>query len=133
MPVPFVIYAAFEAITDKVSSCQPDSHKSFTGKCQKHTACSYGYKLVCCYDVKYTKPVKIYRGEDSIKKFMEQMLMEVEYCRKIISTKFKKPLVMSGEEEREFQAATECHICGQEYSNSDGEVTVRDHCHITGK
>ena len=65
------------------------------------------------YD-KYTKPVKIYRGEDSFKKLMEQMLMEVEYCRKIISTKFKKPLVMSEEEEREFQAATECHICGQE-------------------
>ena len=25
MPVPFVIYADFEAITEKVSSCQPDS------------------------------------------------------------------------------------------------------------
>ena len=58
--------------------------------------------------------MKIYRGEDSIKKFMEQMLMKVEYCRKIISTKFKKPLVMREEEEREFQAATECHICGKE-------------------
>lgn len=58
--------------------------------------------------------MKIYRGEDSIKKLMEQMLMKVEYCRKIISTKFKKPLVMREEEEREFQAATECHFCGQE-------------------
>ena len=39
--------------------------KSYTDKYQKHTACSYGYKLVCFYDDKYTKPVKIYRGEDS--------------------------------------------------------------------
>ena len=31
-----------------------------------HTACSYDYKIVCCYDGKYTKPVKIYQGEDSI-------------------------------------------------------------------
>lgn len=47
--------------------------------------------------------MKIYRGEDSIKKLMEQMLMKVEYCRKIISTKFKKPLVMREEEERSFR------------------------------
>ena len=35
--------------------------------------------------------MKIYRGEDSINKFMQQMLSEVQYCQKIISTKFKKP------------------------------------------
>lgn len=40
---------------------------------------------------------------------------------------------MSEKEEREFQAAKECHICGQEYSNRDGEVRARDRCHITGK
>lgn len=55
---------------------------------------------MCCYnDIKYTKPVKIYRGEDSIEKSMAQMLKEVEYCRKIISGKFKKPLDMSEEDE----------------------------------
>lgn len=133
MLVPSVIYVEFEAITEKVSSCQPDSNKSYTDKYKKHTGCSYGYKLVCCYDDKYPKPVKIYRGEDSIRKFMEQMLLEVQYCRKIITCKFKKPLVMSEEEAREFQASEECNICGQEYRNRDGEVRVRDYCHITGK
>ena len=53
--------------------------------------CSYGYKVVCCYDDKYTKPVKIYRGEEPIKTFMDEMLNEVQYCEKIIiKTKFKK-------------------------------------------
>ena len=63
MPALFVIYADFEAITEKVSGCQPDGVKSYTDKYQKHTSCSYGYKVVCCYDDKYSKPVKIYRGE----------------------------------------------------------------------
>ena len=94
-----------------------------------HTGCSYGYKVVCCYNDKYTKPVKIYRGEDSINKFMQQMLSEVQYCQKIISTKFKKPLNMTNEEEHMFKTAVECHICGQQYKETD--IRVRDHCHIT--
>ena len=47
MPVPFVIYADFEAITE---TKKPSAEKSSTDKYQQHTACSYGYKLVCCYD-----------------------------------------------------------------------------------
>ena len=70
MPVPFVFYADFEAITEKVYGCQPDGAKSYTDKYQKHTGCSYGYKVVCCYDEKYSKPVKIYRGENFISYFM---------------------------------------------------------------
>ena len=101
MPAPFVIYADFEAITEKVYGCQPDDAKSYTDKYQKHTGCSYGYtgKLVCCYDDKYLEPVKIYRGENSISYFMLHMLSEVEYCQKIIATEFQKPLQMSDEEE----------------------------------
>ena len=61
MPLPFVIYADFEAITEKVDSCQPCGNTSYTNKYQKYTLCSYGCKVVCCYDDKYTKRVKIYR------------------------------------------------------------------------
>ena len=131
MPAPFVIYADFEAITEKVYGCQPDGVKSYTEEYQKHTGCNYGYKLVCCYDDKYSKPVKIYRGENSISYFMLDMLSEVEYCQKMISSEFHKPLQMADEEEKLFKVAEECHICGQKYL--DTEVRVRDHCHITGQ
>ena len=104
---------------------------SYTDKYQKHTGCSYGYKLVCCYDDKYSKPVKIYRGENSISHFMLDMLSEVDYCQKMIATEFQKPLQMTDEEEELFKAAEECHICGGKYL--DTEVRVRDHCHITDK
>ena len=36
---------------------------------------------------------------------MEEMLKEVQYCQKIIKTKFKKPLKMSSEDEQNFNAA----------------------------
>ena len=40
----------------------------------------YGYKLECCYDDKYSKPVEVFRGEGAISRFIERMLEEVEYC-----------------------------------------------------
>ena len=64
LPVPFGIYADFESINEKISSCQPYDGKSYTEKYQKHTACSFGYKVVCHYDKKYSGDAVVYRGED---------------------------------------------------------------------
>ena len=61
LPQGFVIYADFEAITEKIHTCQPNDEKSFTEAYQKHTDCGNAYKLVCCYDNKYSKPL-LYRG-----------------------------------------------------------------------
>ena len=54
LPVPFGIYADFECTTEKISGCQPSDKKSYTEKYQKHTACSFGYKVVCHYDKSYS-------------------------------------------------------------------------------
>ena len=134
-PVPFVIYADFEAITEKVQGCQPDpsklNNKSYTEAYQRHTDCGYGYKVVCCYDDKYTKPEQIYRGENAVYQFMENMLEEVKYCKNIMKKRFNKPLRMTKENEEKFEKATTCHICDKKYTEKD--IRVRDHCHITGK
>ena len=113
LPVPFVIYADFEAITEKIQGCQRYNDKSYTEAYQKHTDCGYGYKVVCCYDDKYTKPEQIYRGEKAVYKFMEAMLYEVNYCKKVIEKEFNKPLRMTKEDEDKFQKADECHICNK--------------------
>ena len=130
-PVPFVIYADFEAITEKVQGCQQNNESSYTEAYQKHTDCGYGYKVVCCYDDKYTKPIQLYRGEKAVYKFMENMLEEVKYCKKVMKKFFNKPLKMTKEDEEEFEKAKECHICDKKYTEKD--IRVRDHCHITGK
>ena len=131
LPVPFCTYADFECITEKVSTCQPSDNKSYTEKYQKHTACSFGYKVVCHYDQYYSGDVVIYRGEDCIEKFMKCMFEEVKNCQSIIRDNFNKPLKMTKEDEKAFKEATHCHICEKKYKVDD--VPVRDHCHVTGK
>ena len=53
--VPFIIYADFEAITEKNKKCdvnesKDNSNVSYTKACQTHVDCGYGYKVVCHYD-----------------------------------------------------------------------------------
>ena len=131
LPVPFGIYADFECTTEKISGCQPSDKKSYTEKYQKHTACSFGYKVVCHYDKMYSRDTVIYRGEDCIQRFIKCMFDEVKNCQKVIREHFNKPLIMSKRDEKSFKMATHCHICEKKYRVDD--VPVRDHCHVTGK
>ena len=59
------------------------------------------------------------------------MLKEVEHYKKVVKTKFNKPLIMTDEDEANFEVMNYCHICGNKYTDKD--MRVRDHCHITGK
>ena len=138
LPVPFVIYADFEAITKKVQGCEQSEEmkkdkdrRSYTEAYQTHKDCGYGYKVVCSSDDKYSKYTRIYRGENAVYKFMEKMLEEVKYCKTVIKKHFNKPLVMTEVDKQRFKTMDRCHICGEKYTDKD--VCVRDHCHITGK
>ena len=134
LPVPFVIYADFEAITWKIDSCSPRGDKSYTQAYQKHEACGFGYKVVCHYDQKYSKPEVLYRGENVVQKFYQNLTEEVKYCQKIITEKAKRRLVMTKKDEEDFQNAKKCWICQRQYKPDEGEnIPVRDHCHMTGK
>ena len=138
LPVPFVIYADFKAITKKVQGCEQSEEmkkdkdrRSYTEAYQTHEDCGYGYKVVCCYKKKYSKPIQTYRDENAVYKFMEKMLEEVEYCKVVVKKRFNKPLVMTEDDEQRFRTMDGCHICGEKYTDKD--VRVRDHCHITEK
>ena len=130
LAVPFLIYSDFEAVTENVQGCQSNNDKSYTEVDRKHKDCGFGYKVVCPYNDKYSKPAQIYRGENALHKFMEKML-EVQWCRKITKKRFNKLLIMSDEDEENFKKADKCHICDKKHSQKD--IRVRDHCHITGK
>ena len=138
LPVPFVIYADFEAITKKVQGCEQSEEvknektkRSYMEAYQTHEDCGYGCKVVCCYDDKYSKDICIYRGENTVYKFMENMLEEVKYCKAVIKNNFNKPLVMTEVDEQHFKTMDGCHICGEKYTDKD--VHIRDHRYITGK
>ena len=103
----------------------------YTEVYQTHEDCGCGYKVVCCYDNKYRKPIQTYRGKNAVYKFMEKMLEGVEYCKGVIKKRFNKPLKMTENDEMCFKLMDKCHICDKEYTDKD--VRVRDHCHIPGK
>ena len=115
LPVPFVIYADFEAITKKVQGCEQSDEmkkdkdrRSYTEAYQTHEDCGCGYKVICCYDDKYSKPIQTYRGENAVYKFTEEMLKEVEYCKAVIKERFNKPLVMTEDDEQCFRTMDGC-------------------------
>ena len=69
--------------------------------------------------------------EDVSEKFIECI---VKLTHKIYKDCYQKtkPLILSKEEEKEFQSATLCHICEEKFS-TEKKSKVRDHCHFTGK
>ena len=67
LPVPFVIYADFEAITKRVQGCKQSEEmkneknkRSYTEAYQTQEDCGSAYKVICCYDDKYGKPIQTY-------------------------------------------------------------------------
>ena len=134
IPVPFIIYADFEAITRKVLGCKQEDTKdrgSYTEVYQVHEDCGYCYKVVSCYDDKFTSETKIHRGPNAVYKFMNEILKEVKVCKDIIKKNFNEPTIMTIKDENDFLESTNCHICGEEYE--EGCVPHRDACQLTGK
>ena len=99
-------------------------------KYQKHIACSYDYKLICVDD-KISKPFKIYLGKDSVHSFINNMIEESKYCSDVMKKYFNIELVMTKEDNEDFEHCTKCWTCDNVYV--DNTVKVRDHSHIIGK
>ena len=81
-------------------------------------------------------PMKVYRGKDCVEVFCEYI--EKEAQRLFKSFPEKKMIPLTKEEWREYDKATKCHICLEEFDVNEDETTkgnikVRDHCHYTGK
>ena len=129
--VPFKIYANFECILKRVKS----SHKnngSYTEKYQARIPCSFDYK-VACVDNEFGKKIVLHRGRNAVYRFIEAILKEYDYCKKMIKKHFNKNLIMSAEEEEEerFQSRNSCWICDKLFDAENDKV--RYHCHITRK
>ena len=84
-----------------------------------------------CVNDEFTKQIVIFRGENAAYKFIEAILKEYQYCKKVMKKHFNKNLIMSEEEEHLFQQSSSCWICKKLIDND--EEKVRDHCHVTGK
>ena len=67
--------------------------------------------------------------KNAIFKFIQSIFDEYSYCKSIIKKHFNKNLIISVEEEEQFEKTEICWVCNKLIENDK----VRDHCHITGK
>ena len=135
---PFAIYADFESLIKPIDNCDPDPNHSYTKKYQKHEPISFCYYIKCFNDTlckeifnddtkrkqlnSYikTKP----EDPDAIDVFIKWLEDDVKFLANIKP----KKMVFTKEDEKQFNTASDCWICGEELGND----RVRDHCHYTG-
>ena len=121
---PFMICADFKSILVPEDNGKQNPNES-------HVACSYGYKLVCVDD-KFSKPFKSYLGKDAVYNFISSIIEESKYCSDVMKKHFNKKLVMTKKGNKDFENSTKSCISDNDFTNN-GDVEVRDDCHITGK
>ena len=115
IPASFKVYADLECLLKTVDSgvhndCFSYEGISFASKYQDHIPCSFAYKLVCVYD-KYSKDLVLCRGKNAVYKFIQNIFNEYSNCRSVMKKHFNKNLIMSAEEEEQFENSEICWIC----------------------
>ena len=126
----FIIYADFESILVLEDNGKQNPNKCHTNKFRKHLACKYSYKLAYVDD-KFSNPLKSYLDKEATYNFISSMTEEGKCRSNVMKKHFNKELVMTKEDNENFENSTECWICDNDYI--DGDVKVRDHCHTSGK
>uniref|UniRef100_UPI0035900121 uncharacterized protein n=1 Tax=Myxine glutinosa TaxID=7769 RepID=UPI0035900121 len=125
---PFVIYADFESILEKIDTASPDPKDSYTNKYQKHTPCGFCYYIKSSVGDKYNK-LEEYRGSNTPEEFVKRLEKDCVRLTKIMR-ETNKPMSLTSEQKREFRKNNVCHICEEKIGEG---LKVRDHCHLTGK
>ena len=120
--VSFKVYSDFECNFDRFESYEG----SYSKKYQDHIPYSFAYKLVCV-DRKFSKPIVLFRAKNAVYKFIEAVLKDYEYCKKVMNKNFNKNLIMT-EEEEQFQSSNTCWVCEKLIYDEK----VRDRCNVTG-
>ena len=127
---PFAIYADFESLIKPMDNCDPDPNKSYTKKHQKHEPISISYYIKSIYESVYESRKRTYiktkpEDADAVDVFIKWLEEDV----KDIANIEPKEMIFTKEDEKQFNKASDCWICG-EYLGND---RVRDHCHFTGR
>ncbi|XP_054272892.1 uncharacterized protein LOC128993158 [Macrosteles quadrilineatus] len=132
MKVPFVVYADFECMLSPIQSTskeEEDTVGSYTKKYQKHDAISFSYYIV--HEEHSYATLVTYFGEDAAQVFVKRLFNESKKISYLYSKEAAKPMELSEVDAISILTATQCHICGKEFT--EDKPFVRDHDHLTGK
>ena len=74
---------------------------------------------------------KLYVVEDAVCNFINNTVRESKCCSEVMKKQFNENLVITKNDHEDFKNSNKCWICKKTYV--EGDVKVRDHCHITAK
>ena len=123
--LPYTVYVDFESFLLPVASCKREDSRPHFVDHARPFPCSFCYVILNCKGRAVKGPV-LYHGKHVVETFITTLLDDVNRLER----DFNKPLVMSEENERDFQTATVCHLCKKIVANED---KVRNHNHVTGE
>ena len=130
LATPFVIYADFEAINEKVHGCHQIMINHIPNYIRSVKTVDIAIKLSVAMMISIVNQFR-YIEENAVLKFMEKMLEEIEWYKKMKHKHFNKDMILTKDDEINFKNYDKCYICYKKYSAKD--IRVRDHCQITGK
>ena len=109
MKVPYVVYADFECVLEKIEGCEPAPDASFTLKTERNVPCGFSYIAVRS-DGKLFGPFN-HRGRDAVYVFLIWLQNHEREMREDVEN--KRPLFMTPEDWKNNRKATDCHICNK--------------------
>ena len=126
--VPFMMYADFESILEKVEGASDNPNVSSAREVNVHKPSGWCVCSKFAYGV-VDNPLTQYRGSDCVEKFCEHIISEAKRLYNSFPEKPMEPLTES--QIIEYKKATKCQICLKPFWDECNRK-VRDHCHYTG-
>ncbi|XP_046811985.1 uncharacterized protein LOC111688865, partial [Lucilia cuprina] len=127
--VPFVVYADSECIFENIQTCTPSGDSSSTTLVDKHIPYAFSYYVKCSFKNSLSR-FRSFKGLDSAKLFVEQLVTDIKYLNNNYLKKVIPMTPLTNEEILDFEHNSKCHICSKTVLKED---KVRDHCHLSGK
>ena len=121
----FIIYADLKSVLPKQDLSGPSSSKSFITQYQHQVPC------VSCIYMKYSdrqrfEPLQVNKGDDTAKKFLEQVLAVATICRQDLTNNIPMKW-LTQEQWSEYNNDTSCWICTKPFKSTDKKVCNYKH------
>ena len=129
MKKPWVIYADFKCIVERIHGCFPDPGQSSISETSVHKPC--GFCMLAVRSDGETKGPYLYRGADVVQGFLHYLqLLEREIREEL---RAKAPLNMTRADWIDFNRARDCHICSKPLVKENQRDAIEVHDPDTGE
>ena len=125
--VSFIMYADFESILEPIHGPENNPRISSTRGINSHVPSGWCVCSKFAYG-KVENPLKLYRGEDCVKKFCDHVIGEARRLYQSFPEKPMKPL--TPKEMDRYKRSERCHICFKPFK--EDKAKVKDHCRYRG-